>query len=334
MPYQFDWPIFGHREQLIFLQNVISQQKLANTYLFYGPAGLGKKILAKYFAQSIYCQNEISRPCHECHSCKAISRGIYPDLYELGKDGQELSIENVRELLHSLSLSPVHGRHRVALIYGIDNLNLYGANALLKTLEEPGRDTTIVLTGNSLANLPATVMSRCQMIKFKPLSREDMSHWLKRFDYSDEEQETIINLSFGKPGLAMSIMQDKMLNFKKSCNFIIKLLSNNTFYYMQTIDKWFAVLKKEHPEYKVYELGALTKRYLDLVEVFLRDILWVKLDRPVVNKVYQPELENLSKQFDKDQLVKGILSLGDIKIKLRHNVSPQLLWENLFLSLK
>ncbi len=334
MSYQFNWPVFGHQQQLKFLQNAISQNKLANTYLFYGPAGLGKKFVAKYFIQSIYCQDDAVRPCQKCGACRAIAKGIYPDFYELGKNGQELSMENVRALLHSLALSAVCGRHRVALIYGIDNLNLYGANALLKTLEEPGHDTTIIMTADSLANLPATLISRCQLLKFKPLNNQDMRAWLENFNFLSEEQDTIINLSFGKPGLALAMMQDKLVNFRKSCNFIIKLMTNGTFYYMQTIDKWFGVLKKEHPEYKVFELGNLTKRYLDLLEVFLRDLLWVQLERPVVNQMYQPELVKLSEQFAKDQLVRALLSLAEIKNKLRHNVSPQLLWENLFLSLK
>ncbi|PWB38963.1 MAG: hypothetical protein C3F02_00970 [Parcubacteria group bacterium] len=334
MSYQFNWPVFGHREQLKFLQNAVSENKLANTYLFYGPAGLGKKFVARYFVQSIYCQDEKIRPCQKCRACQAITKGIYPDVYELGKNKQELSIDNVRELLHSLALSPVHGAHRVALIYGIDQINLYGANALLKTLEEPGRDTSIIMIGDSLAGLPATVMSRSQLLKFKPLNNHDMRDWVASYNFLHEEQDTIINLSFGKPGLALTMIADKLVNFKKSCNFIIKLLAHGTFYYMQTIDKWFGILKKEHPEYKVFELGALTKRYLDLLEVFLRDILWIKLERPVVNQMYQSELELLAEQFDKDRLVRGLLSLEDIKNKLRHNVSPQLLWENLFLSLK
>ena len=103
---------------------------------------------------------------------------------------------------------------------------------------------------------------------------------------------------------------------------------------MQTIDKWFEVLKKEHPGFKLYELGELTKQYLDLFEVFLRDLLWLKLNRPVVNQLYQQDLEKLSPQFDEANLLKNLLSLNQVKQKIKYNVSPQILWENLFLSVK
>ena len=330
----FNWPIFGHKKQQDFLQTAIAQDRLAHTYIFYGPAGLGKKMIANYFAQSIFCQDKTARPCQKCLTCQQTKKGIFPDRYELGKNGQELSVDNVRSLIYSLSLSAVYGGHRLAIIYGMDNINLQGANALLKTLEEPGANTVIILVSDFLARLPATLISRCQLLKFQPLAQEDMGAWLDTFDFSPAERETVNNLSFGRPGLALNIMQDKLGNFKKSCNFMIKLLSGGTFYFMQALDLWFEVLKKEHPEYKVYELGALTKKYLDLLEVFLRDILWLQLDRPIINKLYQQEIASLASRFPKENLLKNILSLNSWKEKLKYNVSPQLLWENLFLSLK
>lgn len=334
MSYQFNWPIFGHKKQQDFLQTAIAKDRLAHTYIFYGPAGLGKKMITRYFVQSIFCQDRKERPCQKCLFCQQINKGVFPDLYELGKDGQELSVDNVRSLIYSLSLSAVYSAHRAAIIYGAENLQLSAANALLKTLEEPGANTVIILISNSLVRLPATLTSRCQLLKFQPLSQQDMSAWLDNFQFESAARETINNLSFGRPGLALNLMQDKLASFKKSCNFIVKLLSGGTFYFMQALDLWFEVLKKEHPEYKVYELGAFTKKYLDLLEIFLRDILWQQLERPIINKLYQSEIAALAPRFSKANLLQNILSLNSWKEKLRYNVSPQLLWENLFLNLK
>ena len=74
--------------------------------------------------------------------------------------------------------------------------------------------------------------------------------------------------------------------------------------------------------------------YLNLFEVFLRDLLWIKLDRPVVNELYHRDLENLATQFTAKKLFHNLISLNKIKTKLKYNVSPQLLWENLLLSVK
>ena len=161
-----------------------------------------------------------------------------------------------------------------------------------------------------------------------------MEEWLENFEFSKKEKDTIINLSFGRPGLALTYMKDNLKSFKKDSEFIIDLLANNTFNYLQSIDKWFNTLKKDNPGCKVGELGNLTKKYLDLIELFLRDLLWLKLDRKIVNDLYYEKLKNLSNDFEKESLLKNLLNLNNLKNKLRHNTSPQLLWENLLLSIK
>ncbi len=217
--------------------------------MFYGARGLGKKLVAKYFAKSLFCQDPKVRPCGKCYHCKLIDKKTFLDLHTLGQREGELSVENIREFLHKLSLSQVSGGQKLAIIYGIDTINLHGANALLKTLEEPPRNTSIILVADNIANLPSTIMSRCQLLKFKSLTRQNMEDWLKNFDFSQDEKQTIINLSFGKPGIALGLMEDNLASFRKNCNFIIKLLSSDTWHYMQAIDKWFDVLKKEYPSF-------------------------------------------------------------------------------------
>ena len=333
MSQQYKWPIYGHKNQLKFLQETISQDKLANTYLFYGPAGLGKKTVTDYFVRSIFCLSDDAKPCDKCDHCQMVNRGTFLDIYKVG-DREDLSVDNIREFLYKISMSNLSGHRKIAIIYGTETINLFGVNALLKTLEEPPANTTIILIADSIANLPATVMSRAQLIKFKSLVKEDMGAWLENYKFSNEEKETIINLSFGRPGVALKLMADDLEQFKKSSNFILKMLSGGTFYYMQAIDKWFNILKKEYPGYKLYELGNLTREYLDLFEIFLRDILWIKLDRPIVNKIYDKEINTLAQKFNKQSLINNLLLINKAKQKLNYNISPQLMWENLFLSIE
>lgn len=334
MSYQFNWPVFGHKRQLEFLQKSISQNSLAHAYVFFGPAGLGKKMSAQLMAQSILCTDEKLKPCNQCNNCKAYLAKRHNDVYELGLAGQELNMDNIREFLHKLSLRPVLGGHRLALIYGVEKINIYAANALLKTLEEPKADTIIILVTDSLSTLPATVLSRCQPIKFAPLKTDEMSECLQSFGLSTDDQETIINLSLGRPALALEMVADKLNNFKKSANFILKLMEGSDYYTLDTIDKWFDILKKQYPEYKVYELGGLTKKYLDLSEVFMRDVLWTQLGQPILNNMYLGQIKLLAQKINRTAVFNALVFLQDCKKKLRYNVSPQLAWENLFLSLK
>ncbi|MDD5749833.1 MAG: hypothetical protein PHO91_03575 [Patescibacteria group bacterium] len=333
MSYEFKWPVYGHSSQTQFLKSLILQKRLANAYLFYGPAGLGKKFVADFFVRSFYCQSDSTKPCGQCQNCLAIGKKIFFDLYKLG-DREELSIDNIRGFLQKLSLSSLTANHKIALIYGADTINLFGANALLKTLEEPPAKTTLILISDSIENLPATVLSRCQLLKFRPISRQNMLLWLENFDFSPAERETIVNLSFGRPGLALKIMEDNLAEFKKANNFIIKMLSGSRFNYMQTLDKWFEILKKENPDSKISDLGSLTKKYLAWLELILRDLLYLKLKREPVNEIYQTELTNIAKDFSQEGILKNLLSLDKAKQRLDRNASPQLLWENLFLEIK
>lgn len=329
----FNWPIYGHKNQINFLQNIIKKEQYSNAYLFYGARGLGKKFTADYFVKSIFCENS-HRPCENCKSCRMVKNNSFADFYYLGEKKDDLSAESIRNFLQRLSLSSPTNKRKIAIIARADTLNLYAANALLKTLEEPPKNTSIILIADSIEKLPSTVISRCLLLKFQPLLRKDMEEWLKNYNFDKEQTDTIINLSFGRPGLAIKFINDDLVNYNKTCNFIIKLLSSSTFYSLHTLDKWFNVLKKEYPGYKMYELGELTIDYLDIMELMLRDLLWIKFDRPVVNKVFEKELKNLADKFEKEKIMKALFDIDNLRKQISMNVSPQLLWENLFLSLK
>lgn len=334
MSVNFSWPIYGQQAQQKFLQSAIVNNRLAHTYLFYGPKGLGKKLTLEFFIKSILCENVKQKPCGHCEFCKLLERKSYLDLYTIGDQQTELSIDDIRDFIKRISLAKVHGQVKIAVIYQAENLNIYSSNALLKTLEEPPASTIIILVADRINHLPATVLSRCQLVKFQALSYQDMFEWLKSFSLSAEERLTVINLSFGRPGLALQLMSDNLETFKKNCNFIIKLLGGNTFNVLQTLDKWFELLKKENPEAKVSDLGEMSRSYLDLLEVCCRDLLWLKLDRPVVNQLYREQLEKISDQFNVAVLLNNLKSLNYWKQQLKYNVNPQLLWENLFLNIK
>ncbi|MDQ5970988.1 MAG: hypothetical protein QG603_765 [Patescibacteria group bacterium] len=331
---KYHWPIFGHKQAINFLQNSIEQDKLAHAYLFYGSRGLGKKMIADYFSRSIFCTSLEQKPCGQCQACRLVAKKSYLDFYTLGKDGQELSADNVREFMHSLQMANIYGNKKIAIIYNVENMNIFGANALLKTIEEPPANTYIILISDNINLLPATVISRCQLLKFQALKKNEMEQWMDNFDFHDQERQTIINLSFGKPGLALQLMQENLETWKQSCSFILSLLAANTFNIMQSIEKWFAQLKKENPEAKVSELGQSTRFYVDYLELLLRDLLWIKLDKPIVNEVFEAELNNISSSYSSEQLLRNLVRLNDYKQKLNNNVNPQLLWENIFLNIK
>lgn len=144
---------------LNFLDKLILADKTTGSFIFSGPKGSGKKDAALYFAQKI-----IKNPR---------SLANHPDVFflEKDKDKKNISIESVRHLIGKLSLSASLGK-KIAIIQDADNLNINGFNALLKTLEEPKKNTTIILITKDLDKILPTIISRSQVLRFKNVNLE------------------------------------------------------------------------------------------------------------------------------------------------------------------
>jgi DNA polymerase-3 subunit delta' len=130
----------------------------AHAYLLYGPAGVGKRELARRFAAELLGER------------LRVERGTHPDLYVLEPLGDQIRIDDVRELRRDLHMRPFEASRRVYLVFGADTLNEDAADALLKDLEEPPPYAVIVLVAEDLGPLPATIRSRCQLVPFRRLS--------------------------------------------------------------------------------------------------------------------------------------------------------------------
>ncbi|HID24631.1 MAG TPA: DNA polymerase III subunit delta' [Planctomycetaceae bacterium] len=210
--------IRGHAVQREMFRRAIRRGRLAHAYLFTGPEGIGKRQFALRLAQSLLCQRaseEAVEFCGECHACKMLAAGTHPDLLLVGRpEGKkELTLEvfvGERErrgregLCYELYLRPVASDRRIAIIDDTDLMNEESANALLKTLEEPPEKSVLILLSENPNALLPTIRSRCQLVRFFPLSRSDVAELLLEQDVveSREEAERIAALSGGSLAMA------------------------------------------------------------------------------------------------------------------------------------
>ncbi len=178
--------IEGHDEVVEQFRRAVSRGRLASSFLFCGPEGVGKFTFAVKLAQALLCQTRPETaldPCGECPACRQVLAGTHPDLEVVAKpkDKSFIPLElfigdkehRGREgLCRSISLKPFMGGRKVAVIDDADYLNPEGANALLKTLEEPPPKSVLILIGTSPAKQLPTIRSRCQLIRFRPLPSE------------------------------------------------------------------------------------------------------------------------------------------------------------------
>jgi DNA polymerase-3 subunit delta' len=130
----------------------------AHAYLFHGPAGVGKRSAAVAFAGELLGEEE------------RVERRAHPDLYLLEPLGDQIRIDEVRELRRDLHMRPFEAQRRVYLVFGAHLLNAEAADALLKDLEEPPPYAVVVLVADELGPLPETIRSRCQLVPFRRLS--------------------------------------------------------------------------------------------------------------------------------------------------------------------
>ena len=153
---------------------------LAHAYLISGPAGVGKRTLARLLAAAMVCTGTGEIPCGVCPGCQKVQGDIHPDVTWVGSDGKPISVGQVRELRLGAYVRPNDASRRVFVLENAHNMKAAAQNALLKVLEEgPGYAAFLLLTTNADGVL-STIRSRCQTLSLSPLTPAQTEDFLRR----------------------------------------------------------------------------------------------------------------------------------------------------------
>lgn len=185
----------------------INNEKYSHSYLFLGISGIGKKMIAKEFAKMILCGGE-KKYCNKCKSCIEFSSGNNPDFAEINPDGNNVKIEQIRELQRKIVEPPIISNKKVYIIDEADSMTKEAQNCLLKTLEEPPEFAVIILIGSNESNFLSTIKSRCTIIKFNSIPSEQVKNYIEQKYDIHPISENIILASEGSIGKA-EILKDK-----------------------------------------------------------------------------------------------------------------------------
>jgi DNA polymerase-3 subunit delta' len=201
------------------LQRAARRNRLAHAYLFLGPRGIGKKLVARTLTQALFCghSGELLDACGECPSCKQVRSLSHPDLFEIGcpEGKRELPIDLMigskerrgREgLCHDLALRPMSADRRVAIIDDAEAMNEESANALLKTLEEPPDGSLLILIAPDADTILSTIRSRCQPLWFSPLTAGDVESILIDEGVKADDARAVAALSQGSVEIAKRLL--------------------------------------------------------------------------------------------------------------------------------
>jgi DNA polymerase-3 subunit delta' len=181
--------------------------RLPHSLLLLSPGGLGVDQLATWIAAFALCDALAARPCGHCASCTLLRADNHPDMHvvKIEDDSQQIKVDQVRDLIDALALKSYRGGYKVGIIEGAEALNANGANAFLKTLEEPTQNTLLILTAKPTNRLPATVASRCLRLNVVPPPAEVASAWLAKRAPACANWAPALALAGGAPLLAADL---------------------------------------------------------------------------------------------------------------------------------
>jgi DNA polymerase-3 subunit delta' len=215
--------ISDQERALTIIRGQLKTRRTAHAYLFLGPDGVGRRATALELAKALNCQeNEYGDPCDHCLPCQKIGKGIHPDVQTIdfawqakleNKDIDKqkvLKIETIRTLQHEIGMKPVESRWKIFLIEPAEKITLDAANCLLKTLEEPPAWTVLILLAKHRENLPATVVSRTQIVRFRPLTERTIVSFLTaRLSLPGERAAEVARMAEGSLAAAIALANDK-----------------------------------------------------------------------------------------------------------------------------
>jgi DNA polymerase-3 subunit delta' len=180
--------IFGHLGPLAVLRRALVTGRVSHAYLFAGPEGIGKATVALNFAKALMCHNQGHDACEACEACRKVNHGNHPDVVGLDTEGAQIRIELIRDIQRHMVHRPLEGRWRVILIDRAHDLTPQAASALLKVLEEPPEGNVMILIARSRASLLPTIVSRCQVVNFVPLTISQLAEYLQEREGWDAQR--------------------------------------------------------------------------------------------------------------------------------------------------
>ena len=307
--------IKGQDRPIRILQGYLKSAGIQGAYLFTGEEGIGKLLAAENLAKALNCLNEGEDSCDHCPSCIKIGKRGHPDVHLIGLDPDTIKIDSIRELKREIGLRPYEAKKKVFIVNNAHNLSSEAAGAILKVLEEPPRDSIIILVTAKPALLFKTIISRCKIIKFSPLKRIELKEILKQ-DYSlnDDTAHFLAYFCEGRIGYALRLKETDILTEK---NVVIDLFTSSG-------NSGIENARLQNRENLRSQLNILTS--------WFRDIYLIKTGTAhseLINFDRKTELlkdMNRYTLFNVDEIIK---SISDSMLFLEQNVNVKLLLSNL-----
>lgn len=314
---------------LKMLKNSLVKNRVAHAYLLEGIRGTGKREIALLLTKSLFCEAIVDqyRPCEECSNCRRINHGNHPDVHIVEPEGLSIKVDQIRNLQVEFSKKGLESLKKVYLLVHADKMSVSASNSLLKFLEEPNPGTVAFLLTEQPQKILPTILSRCQILTFHPLSPQVMIKQLVENGVEPQKAPLLAQLT-------NSLEEAQNLNvdewFAQAQKIVVKLyevLKKNPLEAMVTLQAdWFSHFKEKEQIH----------RGLDLLLLIFKDLLYIQLDRQeqIVFREESERLRQFALHTSGRRISDQMSAILDAKRKLERNMNPQLMMEQLVLKLQ
>ena len=322
-----NWNLIGHEWAVDMLKkHVVNGPRHA--YLFTGPPGLGRRTLALHFAQALNCPTPVDAgiPCGQCRDCKQIQAMQQADLtvVQAESEGGIIKVDQIRDARRMLTLKPYMAKYRVALFLRFHEANDNAANALLKTLEEAPSYAVLILTADNPEQLLPTIVSRCEVLRLRPLEIGKVQKELESRGIESERAKLIAHISGGRFGYALQLVEDNSLLEKREEQ-------------LNDLQRLVAASRVEKFAYadKLARDKDLMRHTILIWLSYWRDVMLraAQAETPLTNLDRNMEIESLAGRMNLSSARKVVAQLEDALEKMERNVNTRLLAEVVLLDL-
>jgi len=334
----------GNERVKASLKRMLVTDRLPGALLFVGEEGIGKKRFALEVARALNCRTpKDHEACGVCSSCTRIGKLNYPQRDDADEWAQiiwtdhpdvglvvapkrVLRVEQMRQIEKEANFRPFEGKARVFLIDEADKLNDASANALLKVLEEPPRTSHLILITARPAMLLPTILSRCQMIRFSPLTPAEIETHLTKKKLADNKTARVrARAASGSIGRALS---GDLVTFTSQRKAMLKVLN------ALVLSQDRAQLLRAAEQLNEAQYKDEFEERLDVLETLIRDAWMLSLgvnSEQLVNEDLLAELQEISDKLDSSRAADWILQIEDLREALIVNINRKVTTDSLFL---
>jgi DNA polymerase-3 subunit delta' len=335
-----NWNLVGHEWAVDMLKKHVANGTTRHAYLFAGAPGLGRRTLALRFAQALNCQTPLHPgiPCGQCRDCRQIEAMQHVDLSIIEptiidpKGGKELiphpngeiRISQIRDFQKIFNLKPYNSKYRVGLFLRFHQANPNAANALLKTLEEAPSYAVLILTADNPEQLLPTIVSRCEVLRLRPLRVEEVQQALEDKGFETNQSKWIAHISGGRIGYARRLIGSETLLVERE-----ERLDD-----LQSLMAASRVEKFAYADKLSKDRDAMRQTILIWLS-YWRDVLLrtAQADTPLINMDRNLEIEDLAGRMDLSTARLMVHGLESTLEKMDANVNNRLLAEVMLLDL-